>query len=103
MACELNISEAEELEFKTSLGYIVISCPEEEGEEEGEEEEEEEKEEEGEEGEEEDQAKEERRLMWRRGWRRMSYPLGSPCFPDEKVMSFTKDTSSGRSPGVTWL
>lgn len=90
----------EELEFKTSLGYIVISCPEEE--EGDEEEEEEEKEEEGEEGEEEDQAQEERRHMWRRGWRRMSYPLGSPYFAHEKVMSFTKDTSR-RSPGATWL
>lgn len=38
----------EELEFKTSLGYIVISCPEEE---EGDEKEGEEEEEEGEEGE----------------------------------------------------
>lgn len=83
----------EELEFKTSLRNRVISCPEQEEEEEGEEEEGEEKEEEGEE-EDEEQAKQERRQMWRRGWRRMSYPLGSSYFADEKVISFTKDTSS---------
>lgn len=85
----------EKLELKTSLGYMMISCPEEEKEEEGEQEEgEEEKEEEGEEGEEEDQANEERRHMWKRGWRRVSYPLGSPYFANEKAISFTKDTSS---------